>query len=1081
MRPRKRPRILPPAGSSGGMMAPPAPVHKTQTMSREAQNTHQAEQAPRTMVAHSEPAPHDLPVFYAPHFNSKGEYIAPALIVPIEVTLAKFFPELYNNTPPGEMPDPDSISRVFHTNPVIASKTNSGTQPITVQLCITPGCTNIVSRARQGVHCTRCRRLQLESTQSSASSSSNGSARQHQPQQPLFPANPPVMVPAGGRRRSSHQLVDGPAGSVLPASVGMSHRNTSHAGSAPPELPTLIDGRGGMIVASESGVGHQQTVSSSPGAVSGKGQRGNLDEGLSAGSSGSSSSSVVTPRRFLVERVSSTTESPNLTGEAPSGTAIAENTSSDKAGVDVVPIPADEPWEEPSSPVFSSHHQDDPMDVDAPEPPGADQAASIPHEDTNPSVRSPVTAETTHPLPESNDAPASTVPAIPASSTTSPSGTTTPSTVRIDVTDRSSRAPSETTTTLVASSPATSFPKKTPRIILRLPSHPNLLFSPSTQSTINADTNASSPRRKLPRVILKVRAPVDASSSSDEDDSSSDDEEEEGGGERRGEEETSILPSFRSLGLDWESDVSDLTPIEDSEESEVERADSESEDDVPLSTALVQTKTTSASVPSVPVPKREATHCARTKRVTCSNLLHPAYPGIVCEGCLKRERTQQRRNQREREKKALLLLTQGHRLCMGPGCDHVLAPEYQLKLCTKCRNTSPEKGGKRGSAKTASSLSSKTPSTTAQQPTPPAHTRSFPSIVYPTYQDFAFLLDDFHSRFSGFLQAQTTYLRLKVLEAQRARAIPSGADGWGKSIAMHVNPTVFTFDAEFSVVADPSGGDMTLRIDSMRAAILGVVGRMLGTSYTNDKIFSTPDGFVVGKSKCRSDMPVYVPSASMITPLPAPLSLPPAAAPPPEIPPARPPTTSDIVSKEPLAPTLQSSPPPPASPQPAPWSLDDIIHADHIENDPAEASDNRESAPDIVPPATASTPEGPSSAPQEDSQSLGEASKHVDQPVPPPITTSTSTPAPPAREPDPLPSASVPQTVKIKSEEMDPCSVPLPDTMSSSQHHHTPEHVETTTVVMRNLYGDLEVALCWDRRHKFFPGLRTVIKFKLVG
>lgn len=83
-------------------------------------------------------------------------------------------------------------------------------------------------------------------------------------------------------------------------------------------------------------------------------------------------------------------------------------------------------------------------------------------------------------------------------------------------------------------------------------------------------------------------------------------------------------------------------------------------------------------------------------------------------------------------------------------------------------------------------------------------------------------------------------------------------------------------------------------------------------------------------------------------------------------------------------------------------------------------------------------------------------------------------------EGDPTNSASV--TVK---EEKDLVSVPTkleetkpePDTTKPRASSST----EPEQTVMRRLTCELDVCISWDRRHKFFPGLRTVVQFRLVG
>ena len=96
--------------------------------------------------------------------------------------------------------------------------------------------------------------------------------------------------------------------------------------------------------------------------------------------------------------------------------------------------------------------------------------------------------------------------------------------------------------------------KKLPRVILKLPSAPDLSSSPTSGL-------------KRPRVMLKV-APDELEEDEDTDSASDDDDED-------------MLDDMRALGLDWESDVSDLTPLEDNGGGGLD-SESESEDEVPV-------------------------------------------------------------------------------------------------------------------------------------------------------------------------------------------------------------------------------------------------------------------------------------------------------------------------------------------------------------------------------------------------------------------------------------------------------------------------------------------------------------------
>lgn len=47
----------------------------------------------------------------------------------------------------------------------------------------------------------------------------------------------------------------------------------------------------------------------------------------------------------------------------------------------------------------------------------------------------------------------------------------------------------------------------------------------------------------------------------------------------------------------------------------------------------------------------------------------------------------------------------------------------------------------------------------------------------------------------------------------------------------------------------------------------------------------------------------------------------------------------------------------------------------------------------------------------------------------------------------------------------------------------TPQDVDSPErkVHVKRMLGELEVAVSWDRSHVYFPGLRTVVAFRLVG
>lgn len=124
-----------------------------------------------------------------------------------------------------------------------------------------------------------------------------------------------------------------------------------------------------------------------------------------------------------------------------------------------------------------------------------------------------------------------------------------------------------TTPSMSVAASTSSIPKRLPRVILRLPSS---VSASNSATSLSSNSTSGSDGRKLPRVILKLPSLPSEDNSESEPESSED------------EKDRARLPSFGSLGLDWESDVSDLTSLEDSGEEEI-GSEVESEADVPVS------------------------------------------------------------------------------------------------------------------------------------------------------------------------------------------------------------------------------------------------------------------------------------------------------------------------------------------------------------------------------------------------------------------------------------------------------------------------------------------------------------------
>ncbi|TCD61512.1 hypothetical protein EIP91_008309 [Steccherinum ochraceum] len=316
-------------------------------------------------------------------------------------------------------------------------------------------------------------------------------------------------------------------------------------------------------------------------------------------------------------------------------------------------------------------------------------------------------------------------------------------------------------------------------------------------------------------------------------------------------------------------------------------------------------------------------------------------------------------------------LPDGMRLCRMLECGKVIPPveEYKFKLCPECRvdvggrlrakkrprspknGTSPSKTKATNVSPKATSTTTTSTSTSAH-PTKWKHIPSHPAVTFPTYQNISFMMKTFHARLEGFLQAQVTYLSLKLAEVEELEKAASGQSGEVVRL-VHVNPTYFTFEGEFSVVADPMGGDMTAKIHAVRRA----VGEVMSVNFRQDKIFSTVDETVIGRSTCNFDLRIPLSSTSAPAPSePAPVSK----------------------SQQPQASNSLSP--------------DDLTHSHHLEL----------SAGTVAPPLSAT---------------------------------------------------------------------PL----------EYPEAEQEKKTALRRLAGELIVSMSWDRRHRFFPGLRTVVRFCMVG
>ena len=72
------------------------------------------------------------------------------------------------------------------------------------------------------------------------------------------------------------------------------------------------------------------------------------------------------------------------------------------------------------------------------------------------------------------------------------------------------------------------------------------------------------------------------------------------------------------------------------------------------------------------------------------------------------------------------------------------------------------------------------------------------------YQTFDLLMDDFQTQISGFLHAHSVYIQHTLLQESQKTT---------------VDPVYFGFVGEYSVIADPTGGEVATKIHLLKKAV----------------------------------------------------------------------------------------------------------------------------------------------------------------------------------------------------------------------------------------------------------------------
>ncbi|KAI0641682.1 hypothetical protein C8Q79DRAFT_286133 [Trametes meyenii] len=322
--------------------------------------------------------------------------------------------------------------------------------------------------------------------------------------------------------------------------------------------------------------------------------------------------------------------------------------------------------------------------------------------------------------------------------------------------------------------------------------------------------------------------------------------------------------AFKRASLTWDSDDSDLTPLE---ESEVDP--SESEDEVPPTPQdVVPADLLVPEKPPPPPPPQK--HNGICSTVRCMNLVPPDARVRSCSACRSRKRMHNRKQremgvvvQDEPEEKGMVIqmpadgdLT-GYRQCSKKKCRRLIPPEttYPYRTCPPCRadarnrarvirarrhanlpEDSEDDGDDMPLAVTSAFLKGTTRNGDSTKPQE-AETMSASKLPdVPAYQHFAALLQTLRARFHDFAVAQVHYVRYRAQHPKES----------GDAAKPPRSVNVFRFDGEYSVVADPSGG----LVDAVVHTVLRNIQAALGLVFTPVSVNPSPEDSVTAVLRC---------------------------------------------------------------------------------------------------------------------------------------------------------------------------------------------------------------------------------------
>ncbi|KAI0808280.1 hypothetical protein C8Q74DRAFT_126746 [Fomes fomentarius] len=320
----------------------------------------------------------------------------------------------------------------------------------------------------------------------------------------------------------------------------------------------------------------------------------------------------------------------------------------------------------------------------------------------------------------------------------------------------------------------------------------------------------------------------------------------------RGRSNSAINERWMSAG--WSTDESELTPLEGStDEGESELDAPESDDQARPPPPPVDSTHTEIAAPSTAAVKGPALaekHRGQCTTSDCVNLLPLFWTWRHCDMCRLRTRIsrQKKKAQEDGQEYEDIPLPSdgdltGYRSCSQKRCNRFIPPveQYKYRRCPRCRNWARKRMQKLRAARNNPLMAvfdvpgtSNTANTVEGQPSDVSPVQqgvedSGDTLVdLPQFQHFAALSSVFHARFVEFVAAQARYVQLQAIRGAERK------------------PMVFSFDGEYSIVADPSGGS----IDAIVNTVIRRVTIDLGLVFTLAGVQSGPEDSVIAVLQC---------------------------------------------------------------------------------------------------------------------------------------------------------------------------------------------------------------------------------------